>query len=297
MIVKIEKYNEKLKEECLAVFNLCYTDNGPRKIFLFSEVVVAIKEERVIGIAAQERSELHDTIVVEYICVLPEYRRSGVGTKLHEFLVDTYPVASKETVDISCYSDQLPEQSFITKLQFKKYLNCYLNLFKPNKVDAVEAIHQISLIKDFYQIEGAKEKIKLFHVNRYKQEHDDNLPATDSEDVWSDYFDDGDINFGVVLHDQYIIHGVSFAYQDFGEEIDEIEKNVICLNGYSIGSTVDAEGNNLLSLYAYQCSLISNKDVYVYIEVDSTEKICKVLQSWMPDFPRVYERYQLKKDH
>ncbi len=293
--MKIMNYIEPLKEECLEVISRCYADNGPGDIFSKPEVVVAIAGERVIGLAAQERSELHDTIVVEYICVLPQYRRSEVGTKLHKFLGETYPIAAKESLDISCYSGQLPEKEFIAKLGFIKYLDCYLNLFKPSTVDAVKASSQISLLKDFYQMEGAKEKIKLFHLNRYAQEHDENLPVTGDEDILDDYFSDGDINLGAVLHNQDKILGVSFAYQNFGEEIDESELNVICFNGYSIGESVKVEGANLVSLYAYQCSLVREQEVYIYIEVDSTEKSCRVLQSWLPDCSKIYERYQLGK--
>jgi ribosomal protein S18 acetylase RimI-like enzyme len=291
----LRDYEDEIEEQCLKLISSCYRDNGPRDKLSNLKVVVAEIGSSIVGLGALEKNGLHETIVVEYICVDPKYRGQGVGEHLHDFLLKTYPLQENELLDISCYSNQQNEKSFIAKLGFKRYLECYLNLYRSSEVKKIDAKYKISSLSEFYQVESSKSLVKDFHIKRYNQEHNDHLPVSDDKEIWDDYFSDGDLFLGVVLHDNERIYATSFAYLDFEVEIGETNSKIICFNGYAVGNDIFEEASNLISLYSYQCELIKDRDVLIYTEVDSTEKNSHYLQEWLPECQNVYERYQLGK--
>lgn len=293
--LNLRKYKLEDESNCLELVSTSYRDNGPRRKMSDLSIVIAEIGSKIIGFAGLERNELHDKVVVEYICVDSNYRMNGVGVKLHSYLLESYPLRGVEILDISCYSDQVVEQRFIEKVGFRKYLDCYLNLYDPKLIALKNTEHKILSLSKFYKNENAKELVKKFHIERYNQEHNEHLPVSEVEDVWEDYFSDGDLKLGMVLHDNEKIYGTSFGYPNFGSEINEEDKNVICFNGYAIGEDLEEEAYNLMTLYSHQCALVKERNVLIYTEVDSTERVSKHIQDWLPECNNVYERYQLKK--
>ena len=293
--LNLRKYRLEDESNCLELVSTCYRDNGPRRKMSDLSIVIAEIGSKIIGFAGLERSELHDKVVVEYICVDSSYRMNGFGVRLHRYLLESYPLRGEEILDISCYADQVVEQVFIEKVGFKKYLNCYLNLYDPKLIAPINTEYEVSSLSKFYKNENAKELVKKFHIERYNQEHSEHLPVSEAEDVWEDYFDDGDSELGLVLHDSEKIYGTSFGYLDFGSEIHEVDKNIICFNGYAIGESLEDEAHNLMTLYSHQCELVKERDVQVYTEVDSTERVSTYIQDFLPECSKIYQRYQLKK--
>ena len=287
----------KLEDEprCLELISSCYTDNGPRGKLSSLSIVVAELDSVLLGFAALETNKLHNRIITEYICVHADYRKIGLGQKLHNYLLEMYPLDDEDILDISCYSDQTIEQNFIEKIGFTKYLNCYLNLYKPNSIVFKEPKYEVSRLSEFYKKRNAKERVKEFHIARYSQEHDEYLSVSEGDDIWKEYFDDGDPALSMVLHNDDRIYATSFAYLDFGAEIAHDNRSIICFNGYAIGKDAQEEAINLMSLYSHQCELVRGKEVLIYTEVDSTERVSEYMQDWLPKCSKVYERYQIKK--
>jgi len=288
--MKIINFEEQYLDASKKLLKLSYRQETSERFLGEGRTVLGFIDDKLIGLAGLKINPLHDSIVVEYICVDPEHRREGYATKLHLKLLERFPLNPLErTLDISCYGGEVAEESFILSLGFIKTLDCHLCTFSISDVDLKKSKQNIISLEKFY-LTNSKSEVRSFYINRYSKEHIEFMPVTNDETVWDDYYSDGDISgFGAVLLEDNQLRGCSFMHENIFED-----KTIVCINGYASGDTIEKEAQNLIELYSYQITKLKSAGYQkIYIEIDSTEKVSDYLLGWVPlESKQVYMRYQ-----
>lgn len=292
-MMKIIKYSGKHFDTASKLLESCYREEVGVRFLKENCTVLGFVDERLVGLAGFGRSDLHNSIVNEYVCVDEDFRRNGYATTLHQTLLELFPLGPTDVaLDISCYEGEIAEENFILNLGFTKFLDCHLCTFDLNKVIEPVLDREVVSLSSFYN-SNTKSIVKKYYIERYNQEHEQFMPVTEDKSVWDDYYDDGsDFELGAVLVRNTEIMGCSFMHKDIFED-----KSVVCINGYATGESVQQEAENLMALYNYQVLKLKASGLNkVYIEVDSTERVSNHILDWVPiDSRKVYKRYQLRK--
>jgi GNAT superfamily N-acetyltransferase len=246
----------------------------------------------LVGFAMQWRNDLHDKTVTIELCVHPNERKMGLGTKLFNLVLEEFPLKESDfAIDVMLNSNNIEAQKFFEGLGMTNYLKCYSNIFEIKNMKSVDSDLKVVKLSDFYKFSENKEKIKIFHCSLYDRDHEPFVPVTKDKEVRYDYYSDGEHDFGVVLLKNDEIVGCSFAYLDFENETEE--KGVTCLHGYAVGDNVQEEALRVQSLYTHQMNLLKKKGVErVYIEFDSIERISDLMLEWIPSTKAPLLRFQ-----
>ncbi|MCO4795609.1 MAG: GNAT family N-acetyltransferase [Bacteriovoracaceae bacterium] len=257
-------------------------------IFAFSD------QNEVMALAMQWRNELHNKTIVIEICVLPDKRREGIGTKVFKKLNEEFPVRDNDfAFDIKCESKNIEARAFAESLGFEKYLNCYNNVFSIDEVTIVNNNREIVRLSDFYKEEQNKERVKVFHCSMYDRDHEPYLPLNKDKEVRYDYYSDGNLDYGVVILKDREIIGCSFAYLNFEDELEEEVSDVTCLHGYANNEDKTEEALLVQELYSYQTKLLKEQGRQnIYIEFDSIERTSDLMLDWLPYTKKPLLRFQ-----
>ncbi|KRM71809.1 GNAT family N-acetyltransferase [Lacticaseibacillus brantae] len=71
--------------------------------------------------AAQSEPMGDDTLEIERIYILPEFKRQGLGKSLFEFAVQQAKAAGKQAIWLGVWEHNLPAQKFYAKLGFSQF--------------------------------------------------------------------------------------------------------------------------------------------------------------------------------
>lgn len=273
----------------------CFDKRPPYYAVDQKNAILAFKENQLAGLSLFWRNELHDKTVVEYISVLPEFRRQGIGTLLHEELRKAFPFRKTDVaVDMSCDASDIRAQSFMKSLGFRKYLDCYMNTINVHDLDLTSSSKKIITLDLLYENEVMVTRVRDFHTRRYDEDHQQFLPVTANREVRLGYFDDGDHKFGVAMFDGSKMIGCSLAFLNMGKRLGKDYDDIVVLNAYADGESLAEEAERIKAMYSYQVELLKkNGQESIYIEFDSTERTSSHMLGWMPSKPEVMERYQI----
>ena len=299
--MKVEKYSENQREN-LKVFLKSSCIKEPPWYFLDQEcVLLAKKNNKIIGVAGYRKSELHNKVFHIEIVIEPNHRRERIGSSLHSEILNAF--SSPEDLigyDGCCYSDDTLAQFFLTSLGYEKYLDSHCLILDLSKSYSAIKLNTIVTLKELYLDITFKKKIREFYISRYFEEHSMNPSIEEDDDVWNDYYQDGTrVDLGVAMLLGKDIIGCSFAYEGIGEEIIGENDNLMGIGPGYIKSQDDVYDQLSLSksLLAHQFELLRNNGIIeVYFELDSTESISTELLKWLPiKRSKIFERYRLKR--
>lgn len=230
---------------------------------------VAKDKERIVGAGGLFLSVLHGQVPRAVIAVDSEYRRKGVGSKIHEAIVQSRPVMPLG-IDGCCYDNDVPATSFMIHLGYQLYLDCFIPVVdtsagfasfqKPEKLRLLNFDEAASI--------GIDKSILLrFLVDRYIATHEWSpvTLASDSPQWEAIAFSgiDNDVSLVAVIEGNIV--GVSTA---------GIENEVLEIRWpFAVAATVEVEEGLLKAMIEQQLSIANGKGIKTStFECDSTEK-------------------------
>lgn len=297
--MQTKKYNKNIKAKAQELLSLCFSRDVPLHLLNFKSIVIATVDDQLVGLAGYTTSRLHSKVVTEYICVHPSFRREKLATELHSSLYLNYPLEDfYQGIDMCCYGDDLQAQGFLSSLSFQKTLDCHIaiiDLLHPLEPSTTE---NVVTLEHLYQDDRYKERVKDFYILKYIQEHQQSPAVELSNSVWDEYYDDGECHkLGLAITRDSHIVGCTFAYPNFGKELEDEADSLMGLGGvYARGNDLEDELGILRALLSTQFSLMKAAGhTEAYLEIDSTEASSDFLLSWLPIIRQeIFMRYQLK---
>jgi len=112
---------EKTFANCLAADARMYPVKRATNLF------VAKDEGKIVGAGGLFTNSLHAKIPKAAIAVESEYRRKGLGQKIHQAILQSQP-GIPLGIDGCCYDNNSTAISFLTQLEYRPYLDCVIPL-------------------------------------------------------------------------------------------------------------------------------------------------------------------------
>ena len=285
----IRKFNEDDSEVLKQIFNICFDNNSPLRLVNPLHRIVAIVDNVIIGGAGLRYSDLHNLVPEAYIAVLPEYRRKGVGVALHKALIEMNPLKDTEIgIDGCCYDTQTIPQSFMKKLGYVKYLDCYSIIVDLNKFKTVPITYHIENYSSFFEREKFLDPVKAFLIERYIEEHHWSPPRDITHKIWDEIIsDERSQQLSILITDKDQIIGVSEARENF------LKEGQLAI-GWSYAKRGMKELEILKNLLFTQFTLAQDAGfVEAYMEIDSTEETAEEMLNWLPiKETEIFQRYR-----
>lgn len=234
-----------------------------------SNFVVAKEGDSLIGSGAIFKSSLHGQVPRVAIAVAPTSRRQGLGSKLHQAILDLKPEAPLG-IDGCCYSTDSTALEFMKSLGYISYLDCWIPIIDLTAGLAnVEspADLKIETLQQAYDNGIDHKDVLNFLVTKYIDSHHwSPVTIEASSPDWEEIaFEAVDPMMSTIILDENKIVGVSTGW---------LEKDILQIKWPFAEATAKfSEYSALKSLLDLQFKLALGKNATkATLECDSTEK-------------------------
>ena len=292
--MEIRKFIKEDSEVLKGIFEKCFNSASPLRLINPLHRLVASDDNKIVGGAGLKYSQLHNKVVEIYIAVLPEYQRKKIGSKLHNALIENFPLNKNEIAfDSRCFEGQFIQQCFMKKLGYQKYLDCHSCIIDLDQCENILIEYEVKNYSDFLKQDGSLESVKDFLIQRYIEEHSWSPPREISHEIWKDIIEDiRSQELSVLITNKDQILGASEAREDFS-----LTNEKLLAIGWSYVQKNSNELKILKNLLFTQFNMAKEAGhKNAYMEIDSTESIATEILKWLPiKKMEIVERYRLVK--
>ncbi|MEO0373304.1 MAG: GNAT family N-acetyltransferase [Cyanobacteria bacterium P01_A01_bin.17] len=256
-----------------------------------TRVVVAEYNNDLIGTAVLYHNSFHPYEVGIFVVVAEPHRRQGIGKKLHDAVLQAYPL---EKHHLGIQGDYVQEDSqekkgageFLSALGYQLVLDCHcveMNIenfdFTPYlAIPSQFSSLRIASLEALFLESTKRQEVFDFLVLRYTEEHFWSPPQPKDHPMWKKIISRG------------VLPELSFALLE-GENVVGVVTAVIFDNdtldmywGYiSRQYSTDAAVALLKCLLAHQFKAAHAHNLYkADLEIDTTDKVISALLNWLP---------------
>lgn len=140
--------------------------------------VLAISEDRLVGIGSLYHNPLHPYRDYFGIYVRPDQRKKGVGTEIFHYL---YSISAVKQLQISIQSEDFVAHSFLKKCGFQIARKCYTPILKKRKSNATEILFSKERNLSFTNASADHQKAALvLQLKNYQVFHQSINPLTEN---------------------------------------------------------------------------------------------------------------------
>lgn len=290
--MEISHFKQTDLEAVKSIIKECFGKHSSMySLSIRDSIVVGKEDDKIIAVAGLIRRLPHNKVPSVVIAVLPLFRRKGIGSKLHKSLLAQHPLNETEIgIDGCCYEDQYIAREFLTKLGYKKYLDCRCATLKINGMKSIKLDYEVQSCSQFFEMENRKKEFNVFIVERYIEEHYWSPPLHISHSAWNEIgYDDYSHDLSFVINEDGQILGGSLAYRT--EE--DLEIGWV----YAIKDGIGRQIKILKNLLFKQLSTAKSAGIERgFMEIDSTHWALSALLDWLPiKDMRIWQRFRLDK--
>jgi GNAT superfamily N-acetyltransferase len=247
--------------------------------------LVAEVNQTIVGVAAKYHHSVHPQWPVLMVVVHPEYRRQGIGKKLHEETLKIkppdYDIHGWQT---ACYEEEAEVKAFIKALHYQLRLTCHLigldlTKQKPSPRLARRYGHfEIVPFTKLLESTAMKQQLYDFLLTRYTEEHFWSPPMPKEHPDWQEIvFDNLRPELSFALMDGERIVAASNTLNETPDVLD------ICW----FYSTLEygQEAAVFFQKHLLACMFAEAKKVGLTnaaLELDSTDRDKQGLLEWLP---------------
>ena len=252
------------------VFFKCFKNDAQRyPVKKATNLIIVQDNGKIVGAGGLFTNTLHAKVPKAAIAVESEYRRKGLGKKIHQAILQSQPDIPIG-IDGCCFDNDLSAISFLSKLNYRPYLDCLIPLIDTS-VDfpAFDEPKNLTVLNFNEAVSGGIEMnaILRFLVNEYCESHTWN-PVTIPKDSpeWEE------IAFGGINKDVSLIGLVDGSI--VGASTAGIEGDVLQIQ-WPFASASDIRGKIALLnlLLARQFKMAQQRGLLkTTFECDSTEE-------------------------
>ncbi len=252
-------------------------------------VLMAKWQEQLIGVAVVHNNTFHPHWIDIMVSVHQNFRRQGLGKRLHEALLQSSPFQPHHSgTDGSYYKGNDEAESFLFSMGYQHILDCHcleLNIENSDfsrwlTLPLKPELHHLKIVScaDLFTMPAMQQKVFDFLVSRYGEEHFWSPPQPSDHPDWQEIVFDGvlpELSFALVADD--VVVGAATARATGDDTLDMIWGYVD--RQYSI----DTARSLLQSLYAHQFKAARDRGLTkAGIEVDTTDLVLSSLLDWFP---------------
>lgn len=228
-------------------------------------MAVAVKDGKPVGAGGIFVNPVHQNVPKISIAVRPEHRRSGIGRRIHEFLISSERMTSS-VCDGGCFSDDDRATSFMRALGYTEILDCEIATIDLKSPCELRSSRNVKRIAQLLDTEITRNDLLKFLVAHYSETHFWNPVTLSVEDSkWDDLaFRGVDFNLGAALVEAGRLMGASTASRGAKDELRIVWT-------FASGST-EEQGSTIENLLFAQFRWARENGMsHATLEMDSTD--------------------------
>lgn len=249
-------------------------------------IVIAEQQGRLIGAAAVYHNSLHPYWVNIMVTVAEDFRKKGLGRKLHEAALQARPLQDYHLGIQGCYyQGNEAAEAFLFAMGYQLRLDCYcidLNIenfdFTRHLMLPEKAGLSIVSFTELFLSSTKQQEVCNFLVSRYSEEHFWSPPQPKDYREWQEIVFDGvrpELSFALIA-DGKVVGGVSAGVVG-NDTLDMIWGYIS--RQYSTDDAVSL----LKCLLAHQFRAASDQGLCkAEVEIDTTDVVYSSLLNWLP---------------